>query len=51
MTMPAKKTPIPSAVSRHMSKLARKANQSMRGTAMAKKRASKAAKARWANRS
>ena len=49
--MPAKKTPIPSAVSRHMAKLARKANRSMRGTTMAKERAKNAAKARWANRS
>ena len=36
------------AVSRHMARLARKANKQMRGTAMARKRAKKAARARWA---
>ena len=44
------KTPIPRSVSRHMAALAEKANQSMRGTRMAHKRAKKAAKARWSKK-
>lgn len=41
------KNPIPRSVSRHMAALAKKANQSMRGTHMAHIRARKAAKKRW----
>jgi len=39
---------IPKSVSKYMSEMAKRANASMRGTAMAKERASTAAAKRWA---
>jgi hypothetical protein len=46
--MKKKATAVPKAVSEYMAAMAHKANAAMKGTATAKERASKAAKARWA---
>lgn len=41
---------VPNAVSRYMAHLAKKANHKMRGTAMAKRRGRRAARARWSKK-